>query len=112
MPATSAGMTEDVSGSDAKLGEVALDFLAQQVRLISQLARRGQHRGCNLSGFHGAVRHFRNVLGHIARAFRRSAGVSRNLLSYSILLAHRDGDIVCNFAELLDRCRYLFDGLN
>jgi hypothetical protein len=102
-------MTEDVSGSDAKLGKVALDLLAQQVRLISQLARRGQYRGRNLSGFHGAVRHFRNVLGDIARAFRRSAGISRNLLSYSILLAHRDGDIVCNFAELLDRCRYLLD---
>jgi hypothetical protein len=52
MPATSAGMTEEVSGSDAKLGKVTLDFLAQQVRLVSQLARRGEYRGCNLTGFH------------------------------------------------------------
>src|SRR5262245_52091892 len=112
MPATSAGMTEDVSGSDAKLGEVVLDFLAQQVRLIRRLSRGGQLRRRELSGFHGAVRHLRNVLGDIARAFRRSTGVSRNLLSYGILLAHRDSDIVCNFAELFDRGCYLLDCLN
>jgi hypothetical protein len=44
-------MTAKVSGSDAKLCKVALDFLAQQVRLVSQLARRGQHRGAAIRFF-------------------------------------------------------------
>jgi len=44
------------------LTEVALDFLAQSVRLLGQLTRSGQHRRGNLTGLDGTRRHFRDIL--------------------------------------------------
>src|SRR6476620_11675837 len=52
------------------------------------------------------------MTGHVTCALCCSAGVARYFLRDRILLTHRNGDIIGNIAELLDRCRDLFDRLD